>query len=133
MLDIKFIRQNPEKVKEGIRKKGVNVDIDKILKLDEKRRQCLSEIESLRARQNKLGRGEAGEAQKIKSEIKKIEPKLENIEKEFNDLMLQIPNLPLDDVPFGKNEKDNVDWVDCNCFSCWVSYWIYDSYAHNTN
>ena len=108
MLDIKFIREHPDKVKEGCQKKQVKVDVDKLLKLDEERRQYLLQIETFRAKQNKLGKSEIREAQEIKAQIKQIEPELEKIKKELSSLMLQIPNLPLDDVPVGKDEKDNV-------------------------
>lgn len=108
MLDIKFIRQNPGKVKKGAQNKGVKVDIDKLLKLDEERRGYLKEKEGLRAKQNKLGKGKVKEAQGIKAKIKKLEPKLEKIEQEIDDLVMAIPNVPLDDVPVGENEKDNV-------------------------
>lgn len=108
MLDIKFIRQNPDKVKEGVRKKGAKVDIDKILALDQKRRKYLQQIESLKAQQNKLGKSEIQQAQALKTQIKKIEPNLEQTERELQGLMLQVPNLPADEVPVGKDEKDNV-------------------------
>jgi seryl-tRNA synthetase len=107
MLDIKFIRQNPNKVKEGIQKKGVKVDINLLLELDEKRREFLKKVETLKSKQNKLGRDKIKEAKEIKAEIKRIEPELEKIEKEFNDLMLQVPNLPLAEVPLG-GEEDSV-------------------------
>lgn len=108
MLDIKFIRENPNKVKEGAQKKGVKVDIDKLLALDKKRREYLQKAESLKSKQNKLGKDKIKEAQKLKAEIKKIEPELEKVGKELSSLMLQVPNLPLDEVPVGKDEKDNV-------------------------
>ena len=118
MLDIKFIRDNPEKVKEGIAKKQVKVDIDRLLALDEARRGSLQKIESLRAEQNKLGKpafakATAGKedivkAQGIKAEIKNLEPALADTEKELNSLMRQLPNLPLDDVPVGQDGNDNV-------------------------
>ena len=108
MLDVKFIRENPEKVKEGIQKKGVKVDIEKILKLDRKRRELIQKIENLKAEKNKLGANDREKAKEIKNKIKKIEPELERIEAEFNQLMLELPNLPLDDVPVGKSDKDNI-------------------------
>jgi len=108
MLDIKFIRENPEKVKEGIQKKGAEVDIEKILKLDRKRRELIQKIENLKAEKNKLGANDREKAKEIKNKIKKIEPELERIEAEFNQLMLELPNLPLDDVPIGESDKDNV-------------------------
>jgi len=108
MLDIKLIRQNPEKVKEGVRKKGANPKIvDRLLELDEKRRKYIKNTESLRAEQKKLDKNGIEKARKIKAKITETAPDLEKTEKEFNDLMLQIPNLPSDDVPVGKNESDN--------------------------
>lgn len=103
-MDIKFIRQNPEKVKEGAQKKGVNVDIDELLNLDKKKRDLLQKTENLKAEQNKLGKDSIQEAQQIKNQIKKIEPDLAKIEKEFDNLMLQVPNLPLTDVPVGQDK-----------------------------
>ncbi|MBZ1348276.1 MAG: serine--tRNA ligase [Candidatus Nealsonbacteria bacterium] len=108
MLDIKFIRNYPDKVKQGCKKKQVEVDIDKLLDFDKKKKEYLQRVESLKAKQRKLGKDEIQEAKKIKKEIKKIEPKLEKTKKDFNALMLQIPNLPLDEVPAGKDEKDNL-------------------------
>jgi len=107
MLNIKTIRENPDKIKEGCEKKQVKVDIDLLLELDKKKKEELEKVETLRAKQNKLGKDRISEAKKIKGEIKRIEPELEKNEKEIQNLMLQIPNPPLDDVPVG-DEKDNV-------------------------
>lgn len=108
MLDIKFIRQNPEKVKEGAAKKQAKVDIGRLLELDGRKREYLQKTENMRAEQNKLGREDIAKAQEIKAEIKKLEPELEIIEKELSSLLRQIPNLPLDTVPIGKDETENV-------------------------
>ncbi|PIV12758.1 MAG: serine--tRNA ligase [Candidatus Nealsonbacteria bacterium CG03_land_8_20_14_0_80_36_12] len=120
MLDIKFIRENPEKVKEGCRKKQAKVDIDRLLELDEKRKTMLQTIEKLKAEQNIISTESAVTeeedkkskliiaGQENKEKIKRLEPELKNIEKEFQELLARIPNLPQDDVPEGKDEKDNV-------------------------
>jgi len=120
MLDIKFIRQNPDKVKEGCKKKGAKVDIDRLLELDQKKRDYIQQKETLKAKQNKLGVDELRsssrftnvraikEAQDLKAQIKNIEPELEKIKKELSSLMIQVPNLLQEDVPVGKDEKDNV-------------------------
>jgi seryl-tRNA synthetase len=108
MLDIKFIRENPEKVKKGMRDRGVNIDVEQLLEMDKKRREFIQEIENLKQKKNKLDKGSIKEAQEIKTKIKKIELEFEKVEKEFQELILQIPNLPLDDVPVGKDSKDNV-------------------------
>jgi len=108
MLDINFIRENPEKVKEACEKKQVKVDVDKILELDKKRRELMTYSESLKAKQNKLGKENIEEAKKLKEEIKELAPELEKTEKELNDLLLQLPNIPFDDVPVGKDEAGNI-------------------------
>lgn len=113
MLDIKFIRENPEKIKEGAKNKQIDVDIDKLLDLDKERREMLSEIEQKRAEQNKLSRENPDEAtiqqaKALKEKIKGLEEHFKAVEKEFNELMGQIPNLPFDDVPRGRDETANV-------------------------
>ncbi len=107
MLDIKFIRENLDEMKKGVKNKGVKVDIDKIVKLDKERRKLIQETENLKAEKNKLGAKDQKKGKEIKNKIKKREPELQKTEKEFNELMLQVPNLPLDDVWVGKDERDN--------------------------
>lgn len=120
MLDIKFIRQNPDKVKEGCRKRGLKVDIDKILIIDEERRKYLKDVEFLRGEQNRVSdliakemdpkkkEEEISKAQEIKDEIRKDDRILRGLNEELKRLMLEIPNLPFEDVPVGKDERDNV-------------------------
>ena len=120
MLDIKFIRKNPEKVKKGTQSKGVNVDVGELLELDKKKREILQAIEDMRAKKNKASK-EIGEAQNEKEKKKiilemqeldrnndRLDKNLAETDNKFNALMLQIPNLPLDKVPLGKSDKDNV-------------------------
>ncbi len=108
MIDIKFIRKNKDKVKRGIKNKQVKVDVDKILKLDEKRRDLIQEVEKLKAEKNKISEQrtmnneQKKKAKQIKNKIKKLEPELGKIEKEFNELMWQVPNLPLYDLKKNK-------------------------------
>lgn len=106
MLDIKFIRENSDKVKENCQKRGIEVDVDKLLDLDKKRREILQKIEGLRAERKRIE--EIEKLKKIKEELKQIENGFKAIEKEFRDLMLRMPNMVLDEVPEGKDEKDNV-------------------------
>ncbi|HCC59774.1 MAG: serine--tRNA ligase [Candidatus Staskawiczbacteria bacterium RIFOXYC1_FULL_37_43] len=125
MLDVNFIRENSNKVKEACEKKQTKVDVDKILELDKQKRKLMTEMENLKAEQNKISRlgspkptGEGGggfknepiieQAKEIKGKIKEMEPELERIENELNPLLLQLPNIPFDDVPVGKNESENV-------------------------
>ncbi len=114
MLDINFIRENPDKVKKACQDKNVNIDVERVLALDKERRELITEIEKLRAEQNKINR--AGKeniillqkAKEIKAKIKEREPRLEKIETELKDLLLQLPNIPFDDVPVGKDDSQNV-------------------------
>jgi len=107
MLDIKYIRENPDKVKQGCQNKQVSVDIDKLLELDKNHRKLLQEIEGLKSKQNKLGKNQQEEAKIIKLKIKKLNPELEKFHLKCKSLMKQIPNMPLEDVPVGKDESAN--------------------------
>jgi len=120
MLDIKFIRENPEKVKEGCQKKQVKVDIDRLLEVDKKRRETLQALEDMRAQKNKASKNipkikDEKERKKIILEMKELDKNsdrldltLKELDEEFNNLMFEVPNLPLDYAPVGKNEKENV-------------------------
>lgn len=111
MLDIKLIREDPERIKKGVADKQYDPSIvDKVLELDEKRRSLISEIEEIRARRNKAAEEKnIEEGKKIKQELAKLEPELEKAEKEFTQSLMQIPNIPNDSVPVGKNETENVE------------------------
>lgn len=109
MLDINFIRNNSEKVKKGVSDKGYDPAIvDRVLKVDETRRQLISEIEKLRQERNKLGKNDIDKGKKIKEMLRKLEPDLRAVEEEFKNLLYEIPNLPAKDVPEGKDESENV-------------------------
>lgn len=108
MLDIAFIRENPEKVKKGLAKRlfsdlGL---VDKVLKLDEERQKLLVEVEGIRAQKNKFAKERNIEGgKKIKAQLDKKEPKLKKTEEELKSLLLSIPNVPLEDVPEGPEEN----------------------------
>ena len=110
MLDIKYIRENSDKVKQGCKKKQINVDIDKLLDIDKKRRELLQKIEKLKAEQNKISgkdQDQIEKAKELKKEIKGIEPELAKIGEEYIKIMRTIPNIPLDDVIDGDGEEGN--------------------------
>ena len=107
MLDINFIRENPDKIKEVCQTKGIDLDIDKLLSLDGKRRKLIQESETLRFEQKKLGKENRGEAKQIKDKFKKIKHELEKIKEEYKELMSLVPNIYSDDTPIGKDEKGN--------------------------
>jgi len=120
MLDIKLIREHPDEVREGCRKKGVDVDLDRLLEVDEGRRKVLMEVEGLRSQQKKMSReihqkeGESGRhvgidrVRSLKTKLKDAEKQLRPIEDEFHTLMGIVPNLPLPEVPEGRDETENV-------------------------
>lgn len=110
MLDINFIRQNPQKVKEGITKRGIDAQIvDRLLKVDETRRQLIGEIEKLRAQRNRLTPQDKELGRKIKETLRRLEPDLKAVEEELKLLLYEIPNLPSEDTPEGKSEADNLE------------------------
>lgn len=114
MLDLNFIRENPEVVKKACKDKNVQISIELILDLDKEKRGLMTEMETLKAEQNKISRGGTenqaifAQAKEIKQKIKEIEPKLEKIEAELNPLLLQLPNIPFEDVPVGEDDSKNV-------------------------
>ena len=119
MLDIKFIRENKEIVKAGAKKKHVEIDIDKLLEVDDGRLKALKEVEDLRAEvnrvSNEIGRDQNGthkmqlieEMRTVKEELKTKEEKLKETMKEWQRLMLQVPNVPDMSVPEGKTDAEN--------------------------
>src|SRR3990167_10817108 len=110
MLDINFIRQNPEKVKKGVRAKNIEPKlVDDFLSLDDLWRKTVKETDDLKAEQKKLSNErKIDEAKKIKIKIQDKETDLKSIEKKREEILYLLPNLPLEEVPAGKNEKENV-------------------------
>lgn len=120
MLDIGFIRSNPEVIKEGIRKKKMAMDVDELLCVDEEMRRIKSEVESLRAERNRLTKDipkltgdpkdrAVARVRAIKDDLAALEPKLRQMEVRFEELMLRVPNPPLPEVPEGETDDDNVE------------------------
>ena len=125
MLDIKFVRREPEKVKELLsrRDKKYAAMVDELLAVDSERRAIISEVEELKAKRNKYSKeigklfkeGKKEEAIKLKSEVEEISEKIVSLEKDLADaerrferIILSIPNLPHAGVPVGEDEEDNV-------------------------
>ncbi len=119
MLDIKFIRENRDKVKKGVADKNFDASsVDKVLELDEKRRSLIGEVQLLQAKRNEVAEkmksaGEADrgslieEGKNIKEELKIKEPELQVMETEFTELLKKLPNPAADDVKVGKDESEN--------------------------
>ena len=117
MLDIRYIQENADRVQEASRQKGYDVSIEDLLKLDSDRRELQSRVDDLRARRNenaaKMKGGQPDqsiidEGKRIKVELSEQEGYLAATEKKYVDLLKQVPNIPLDDVPVGDTEEDNV-------------------------
>lgn len=117
MLDIQFIRDNPELVQEKSKQKGYDIDIASLIKLDTKRRDLVSKIETLRQKRNENASKMQGgkpepsvieEGKQIKNELAEHEASLESFEQEFLKLLKSVPNMPLDSVPVGSTEEENV-------------------------
>lgn len=120
MLDIKFIRKNPELIKQAAHKKNIKVDVDRLIDLDTERRELLKQVESLRAEQNersdqvKTAEDEEArmklihELKDLKETLKKTEDAYKKIEQPWKKLMYQIPNIADVTVPEGMNDEDNV-------------------------
>jgi len=116
MLDIKYIRENVEKVKKAIKEKNVKVDLDKLLSLDKERKKIIGEVEDLNGEKNKLNEEiQKSENKKsvikkgkvVKEKLEKLKPKMEEIEKEYKALLVQVPNVTSADMPIGKDESEN--------------------------
>ena len=119
MLDIKFIRENKEAVKEAAKKKHIDFDVEKLMEVDDLRRRILSRVEMKRAEQNVANnqivnvtseeREQILEKMKaLKTELERDEEDLKAVMKDWQLLMLQVPNIPDGSVPAGEGEEDNV-------------------------
>jgi len=120
MLDIKFIRENLDVVKAGAKKKRITVDLDRLVIVDDERRTLLASVEEKKAKQNKVSEDVAkadestrttliADMKVLKEEIQKEEEGLKEIMKEWQALMLQVPQVPDMSVPEGESDEDNVE------------------------
>lgn len=117
MLDIKFIRGNREQVQQNAANKNIEVDIKRLLELDEKRRALTVKVDKLRAQRNelsgKMGKGakpsdqDIAQSKELKGQLKELEDQLSPIETEFGELLRAVPNMSSDDTPVGTSEDDN--------------------------
>ena len=115
MLSLSFIREHPDVVAEGARKKGEPAPVDEILRLDKQRRETLSRLEQLKAEQNRRSaamakaRDEAAidALRGLKDEVKALEQQLAPIDGRLNALLLEVPNPPDASVPEGKDASAN--------------------------
>ena len=127
MIDIRFLRENPEIVKENIRKKFQDNKValvDEVIELDKAYRAAITEADGLRADRNRLSKqigglmakGQKEEAEQVKAQVAESAKRLEEVEKLEDELqekvtkiMMTIPNIIDDDVPIGRNDSENVE------------------------
>ncbi len=122
MLDIKFIRENPELVKKGIENKNEKNRVDELLGLDKNRRELITQSEDLKAEKNKVSQEiakmkKSGEdaseviakMKKVSDEIKVLDDKLKIVESDLESILMFIPNMPHSSVPVGKSSEENVE------------------------
>jgi seryl-tRNA synthetase len=120
MLDIKFIRQNIEAVENMLKARNTRVNLDEFKIVEEKRRELITKVESLKSERNNKSKeianlkkkGEIAkdlidEMQKLSQEIKELESQLRVVEEQLENIALNIPNMLHESVPFGKDEEDN--------------------------
>jgi len=122
VLDPKFIRSNPELVRQKLATKKEDMDLDRFLELDEKRRAYIAEVEKLKNRRNVVSEEIArlkkekkdvteiiNEMKKVSDTIKEYDAKIREIEEQLEEVLLTIPNIPHDSVPVGDSEEQNVE------------------------
>ncbi|NLJ98683.1 MAG: serine--tRNA ligase [Tissierellia bacterium] len=122
MLDIRRIRKEPEKVKKALDKRHGNFPIDKVLELDKKRRNILTQVEEMKAKQNSVSKEipklkkEGKDTESLLAELKELSAKIKDldvdvkeIDIELKDHLLNIPNTPHESVVEGETDEDNVE------------------------
>ena len=118
MLDIKLIRDNPDLIRQALEKRGDKAPLDEIIKLDERHRQMLHQMETLRAKRNEVSKQLGKMAEKppqliadmrqLGEQITSLEKEIDQLVAELEDNLLRLPNIPATDVPIGKDERDNI-------------------------
>ncbi len=121
MLDIKFIKENPDLIREAARKKRISFNVDELLKVEERRSEALTAFESARAQQNRISDEVAkekdpakrgimiAELKPLKEKVQQHEEILREVMKDWQALMLQVPNIPDMSVPEGESDEENVE------------------------
>jgi seryl-tRNA synthetase len=120
MLDIAYIRQNAEIVRQAIVNKRLSLDLDELLGADKTRREAIQALDVKRARKNQIASlipkatkeerpALIEEGKQVKADIEQLEPLLKDATLKYDDLMLKVPSIPRPEVPVGKGEEDNVE------------------------
>ena len=122
MLDIKILRNEPDRIREALKKRNNDLDISPAIELDKARREIIAEVEQKKAKQNEISKQipqlkKAGEdttqifaeMKELSNEIKTDDEKVRDIDAQLRDFMLRIPNIPCDDCPVGVDDSDNLE------------------------
>lgn len=139
MIDVKFLRENPELVKAKVALKKFDCDIDAILAFDVERRKAVAAFEDARAAQNAASRAlselpkgspefkeKVAALKTVSAKVKELQAASDEAEKKWKQMLLTIPNMPDDSVPVGKNERDNVTvytWGDVSAIRNATPHW----------
>ncbi len=111
MLDLKFIRENIDPVRQAIEKRQDTAPLDEILELDLEHRQKVLELEGLRHTRKEIAREKKpvppDEGRDLRAKIRALEEEVRSLDKQLEELLLQVPNIPHPSVPLGKDERDN--------------------------
>ncbi len=121
MLDHRLIREQPDKIREALRRRGYEFDLDELIVVESRRRELLEIVESARAQRNDLSEQigrlmQQGadvdalreQAAQVGEQIAQYEEQLREVQQRFDEMMAELPNIPLDEVPMGDSEEDNV-------------------------
>ncbi len=110
MLDVNFIRDNADRIKTAIKQKKIDLDLDQLLSVDEKRRNVLTQVEDLRAQRNDAAKNrDVEKGKEIKGQLEKLEADLKTVDSDFEEMMVKVPNVPSEDTPVGESEDDNLE------------------------
>lgn len=122
MLDTRFVRENPEIVEKALKNRGSELTLEGFLAIEKRRRELLSEVEELKARRNAVSQevarmkkaGEDAEAiilemRQVGDQISALDEELRGTEEKMEETLLDIPNVPNEDVPVGRDEEDNLE------------------------
>jgi len=118
MLDIKFIRENAQKIQTAAKNKNIDLNVDELLNFDKEKRKLQAELEESQKQKNEIASRSKGgrpaqadieKGKKIKDDIAGFEEKLKIINKKYIELMVKVPTIPSSDTPIGKDESENVE------------------------
>ena len=125
MLDLKFIRENIELVRKALESRQDSAPLDEILQLDSERRQKLIKLEGFRHARKEAGRERktteeaVSEGRSLRTKIKILEDEVKSLDKQLEEHLLQVPNIPHPTVPVGTSEEDNIvvrNWGELRSF-----------------